>query len=180
MYLGPTGNIQSFNEDPDTFPYPGQVGQVYRTNDKWYQMVKIHTSCLPVPTAGQMAYWLSQPSAIVTTSPNLSVAADKDQGLNFAAGVIVGAPSRGYLGFIQKGGPSLVPVFSTTIGRPGDLAVCQSVGIRNVTAGAWAASSVPSADPMLSGLLRVGVYRTSTEAISAMAYVELALRHYEL
>ena len=179
IFLGPSGNVRSFNESLSTFPYPGMVGQTMRIDDKWYQLVQFATSTVQ-PIAGGMAYWLSQTLNLsqpapyqVTMNPEFSVGGNVIYS-NTPAGIIVGAPTAGNLGFIQKSGITICPVWSCSIVRQGDQAIAVSQGVANVTCGAFITAG------LTPDVVRVGVFRTSAVATTAAAYLDLTLRNFEL
>ena len=177
MYLGSTGNIQSFNETEADFPYPDLIGNAYRVSNAWFQMVRFASTASGAYAAGRMAYWFAPDDYSVTNEPTLAIGAIAGgKGNPNAAGIIVGAPTAGNLGFIQKTGKSLVDVFSTTISNPGFPAYAVSVGLYAVTPGySWISQIVG-----VAGAPIVAVWRTSSAAGTAVARADLLLRGSEL
>ena len=182
IYLGPTGSVKSFNESLSEFPYPNMLGDCFRMSSAWFQVVQFATTQSGASVSGRLAYWYSQDDFQVTNHPELATGAlGGATGSTQVAGLIVGAPTAGNLGIIQKAGKSIVNCFAMNIGVGGFPAYAVSVGLYAVTPGYGAqpvgpGSWVSSLNNPTIGANIVAVWRTSTAAATAVARADLLLR----
>lgn len=98
LHLGQTGTVDGYNES--SLPYPGQLGQVFEKDVKFYRLAKFDNGTGNVASvAGGAAHWKARADYTVTSDQT-----DAESSLNGVAGAFLGVVTDGYYCFVQMGG----------------------------------------------------------------------------
>lgn len=90
LYVGTVSNVEAINVS--TLYKPGELGSQFQSANKGYQLIQVDSGAVAansvgVPVCGQLAYWKSRSSYIVTNDPRQSETGSGTQALNSVAGV---------------------------------------------------------------------------------------------
>lgn len=175
VYVQP-GNPDLVNENVSatllSIPYaPGEVGQDYPWNQKWYQIVKLDTNAGPTTPAGavaanQLAYWVDKRNYIVTNN-NVAAAGGATAAANQIAGRFGSAITPGNVCHVQQRGLASMLDGGNTF-TAGQMVIAGTANNGSVT-GAPAGAAPPSTPvgqaqgPSVAGIVTVYMNIPSAE-----------------